>query len=45
MEVIANNKYNQDLSLYSDRHRVFLRYIDEIMTRVVKRLAREVVKE
>lgn len=45
MEVIAYNKYNQDLSLYSDKHRVFIKYIDDILFRVVKKLAREVVKE
>ncbi|KAM3131122.1 hypothetical protein pb186bvf_016820 [Paramecium bursaria] len=44
-EVISNNKERQDLSLYSDKHQVFLRTIDDILNRVVMRMAKEVVKD
>lgn len=45
MEVIAHNKHNQDLSLYSDKHQAFLRVIDDLLNKVVRRMANEVVKD
>lgn len=45
MEVVTYNKHNQDLTLFSDKHRVFLKLIEEMFGRVVKKMAVEVVKE
>ncbi|CAD8059396.1 unnamed protein product [Paramecium sonneborni] len=45
LEVITYNKYNQDLSLYSDKHQAYLKIIDDLLNRVVRRMANEVVKD
>ena len=45
LEVVTSNKYNEDLQLYSEEHRVHLRYISDIFDRTIRKMCQQVVKE
>ncbi|KAL4495566.1 hypothetical protein ABPG72_020307 [Tetrahymena utriculariae] len=45
LEVLAYNKYNEDVHLYSTEYRTYLEIMDRIVQRVVRNEAQQVVKE
>lgn len=45
LEILAYNKYNEDVHLYSTEYRAYLEVMDRIVMRVIRDQAEAVVKE